>query len=184
MNNSFLQKRKTFFQTFTPWIGSILLFPVAFYYTINAGKFTFIDFVNLLIHEGGHGIFKIFGGFVYTLGGSLMQIIIPSMFIIFYWVKQKRVMTQVFLIWLGENLINISVYASDARAKKLPLLGGNKVYHDWNWMLGKTGLLEYDYLIGQIFFGFGIIVFLFSFVAPLLIEKTKETTTSLPYLNL
>jgi len=44
----------------SPWIGSIVLAPLVIYYTLNAERFTFIDYVNLLIHEGGHGIFKIF----------------------------------------------------------------------------------------------------------------------------
>lgn len=162
------------------WVASLLLFPIVIYYTFNAGKFTFIDYVNLLIHEGGHGVFKIFGRFIYTLGGTLMQIIIPSMFIVFNWIKRKRIAVQIFLIWLGENLINISVYAADARVKRIPLLGGNKVYHDWNWILSQTGLLEYDYLIGQIFFALGIIAFLFALMIPLLIRENRQTTRTQP----
>ena len=71
------------------WIWSFLLLPIMVYYTVNAGKFTFIDYINLLIHEGGHGIFRIFGKFIYTLGGSLMQILIPGMFVVFYIIKEK-----------------------------------------------------------------------------------------------
>ncbi len=73
-----------------------------------------------------------------------MQLIIPSMFIIYYLIKKKKFGTQIFLVWLGENLMNISVYAADARTQKLPLLGGNKVYHDWTWLLSQTGMLEQD----------------------------------------
>jgi hypothetical protein len=171
---TYKKQRKTFIQIISPWTGSILLLPIAVYYIVNAGKFTFIDFVNLLIHEGGHGVFKIFGKFIYSLGGTLMQIIIPGMFVIFYAVKKKKIAVQIFLIWLGENFINISVYASDARAKRLPLLGGNKVYHDWNWILNQIGLLEYDYIIGQIFFTLGVIALLFSLITPLLITQENQ----------
>jgi len=59
---------------------------------------------------------RFFRKFIFTLGGTLMQIIIPSMFIIFYLIKKKKFGTQIFLVFLGENLINISVYAADARA--------------------------------------------------------------------
>lgn len=162
-----------------PWFGSLLMFPVAVYYTINAGKFTFIDYLNLLIHEGGHGVFSLFGKFIYTIGGSLMQIIIPSMFVVFYWIKKKRFLTQIFLIWLGENLMNISVYVSDARTKKLPLLGGNRVYHDWNYLLSQTGLLDYDTLLGNIVFGIGVLMFLIAFLIPLVIKEYQPANVEI-----
>ena len=49
---------------------------------------------------------------------------------------------QVSLLWFGQNFINISVYAADAQAKRLPLLGGNKVYHDWDYLLREIGILQ------------------------------------------
>jgi len=167
------QKKNIAGEFIRQWIASLLLLPIMIYYTINAGKFTFIDYINLLIHEGGHGIFKIFGKYIYTLGGSLMQILIPGMFIVFYIIKQKRFGAQVFMIWLGENLINISVYAADARTKALPLLGGHKVYHDWNYLLSEINMLEYDQTFGAIFFSAGIILFVLSFFMPLFIKNNK-----------
>ena len=160
-------------ENINPWLGSLVIFPAAVYYTINAGKFTFIDYLNLLIHEGGHGVFSLFGKFIYTLGGSLIQIIIPSMFVVFYWIKKKRFLTQIFLIWLGENLMNISVYISDARARRLPLLGGNKVYHDWNYLLSRLGILDYDSLLGNIVYGIGILMFLIALLIPLFLKKYR-----------
>lgn len=156
-----------------PWLGTAVLLPIVIYYTINKGQFTFIDYINVLIHEGGHGVFKIFGKFIYTLGGTLMQIIIPSMFIVFYLITRKKAGAQIFLVWLGENLMNISIYAADARAQKLPLLGGNKVYHDWTWLLSQTGLLEQDQLIGNIFYGTGILIFLIALLLPLFLREEK-----------
>jgi hypothetical protein len=178
LNNK--QNDKTYFEKLKPWIGTLVILPLACYYTLNRGQFTFIDYINLLIHEGGHGIFKFFGKFIYTLGGTLMQIIIPGMFVVFYMIKKKKIMSQLFLIWLGQNLINISVYAADARAKKLPLLGGNKVYHDWNWLLTQTGLLEYDGFVGNTFFAFGVISFLFALVIPLILKEEQMAELNLP----
>jgi hypothetical protein len=161
------------------WLGSLFILPLVVFYTINMGKFTFVDYVNLLIHEGGHGVFSFFGKFIQASGGTLMQIIIPSMFVVFYWIKKKTFPAQLFLVWLGENLINISVYASDARVRKLPLLGGNKVYHDWNYLLQTTGLIEYDTLIGNIFYGFGIIVFVVALLMPVFIKKYQSAQIDL-----
>jgi hypothetical protein len=182
--NTLYNRQKTFFDFFKPWIISILILPFAIYYTLNGGKFMFIDYMNLLIHEGGHGIFKIFGQFIYALGGSLMQLIIPGMFVVFYIVKKVRPGVQIFLLWLGENLINISVYVSDARAQKLPLLGGHKVYHDWNRLLRAMGLLEYDNLLGQIIFMMGVMVFVMSLLIPLFFRKINPVIKEQIDLNL
>ena len=153
MNTS--QKFKTLFP-------SLILLPVILWLILNGGKFVFLlDHFNLLIHEGGHGIFKIFGDFIYTLGGTLMQIIIPSLFIFYFVRNEKRIGAQISLIWLGQNLLNISVYAGDALERKLPLLGGNKVYHDRTHLLNITDLILHAKEVGDFFFGLGIIAFLF-----------------------
>lgn len=148
------------------WILSIILLPLCIYLIINNGEYYFIDNLNLLIHEGGHGLCRIFGRFIYTLGGTIFQIFIPSMFIWFYLRNSKLYLSQIFLVWLGENLINISIYAADAQEKKLTLLGGNKVYHDWNWILNKLDILEYDNLVGLVFFISGIITFIIAIILP------------------
>ncbi len=99
-----------------------------------------------------------------------MQIILPSIIVWYFLMNRYLTGTQFGLLWLGQNLVNISVYAADARARVLPLLGGNKVYHDWNWILSKTGLLDYDSEIGLIFFSFAIIIFLITIFLPLIIK--------------
>ena len=170
MNNvKFLRFLKT-------WLTSVLLFPIVLLLLYNSGKFIpFLDHINLLFHEGGHGIFKIFGKFVYTLGGSLMQIIIPLLFIFYFYTNGKKTGTQISLVYLGQNILNISVYVSDASKMKLPLLGGNRVYHDWNYILGKLNLINYDEHISKIMFFTAAIIFLLALVFPLVIrEHAKE----------
>ncbi len=159
---------------FTPWIISALLLPVMIFLVFNRGEFIFIDFVNLLIHEGGHGIFRVFGKFIYTLGGSLMQLLIPSMFVVFYLLHRQIVASQISLFWLGENIFNVSNYISDARAMRLPLLGGNKVYHDWHYILNSSSLLEYDKTFGNIVFVIGILCLLFALLLPLMLRETEN----------
>jgi hypothetical protein len=167
-------KDKSTFETIKPWLGSALLIPLMVYFTVNEGKFLFIDYINLLIHEGGHGVFSLFGKFIHALGGTLMQIIIPGMFVVYYFIHKKIFMTQVFLVWLAQNLINISVYAADARAKKLPLLGGKKVYHDWTYLLGELNLLDYDKIVGEVFFYLAIIIFFIVILLPLNFKEEKR----------
>jgi hypothetical protein len=163
-----------------PWKGSLFLLPVIVWLSLNAGDFIFlIDHFNLLIHEGGHGIFSLFGQFIYTLGGTLMQIILPLIFVYYFVSQRKKFGTQISLVWLGQNLMNISVYAADAQERLLPLLGGNKVYHDWHFILGRTGLLEYDNEIGFGFYLIGIIMFVISLLVPLLLKDYKQENIEL-----
>ncbi len=171
--------KESFLEKFWPWLGSILLFPVMIYFILNIGNYLLIDTLNLLIHEGGHGVFKIFGKFIYTLGGSLMQVIMPSMFIVDYIINKNKIGAQVFLVWLGQNLFNISVYATDARAQILPLLGGNRVYHDWHYILGELGLLNYDKMFGEFFVFLGIVAFLIALFVPLFIKDYKPADLNL-----
>lgn len=179
MKNFYHPKEDSALEKIFPWLGSILLLPLMIYFFLNIGNYLLIDYLNLLIHEGGHGIFKIFGKFIHALGGTLMQIIIPSMFIVFYFRKKQKLGAQIFLVWLGQNLFNISVYAADARAHKLPLLGGNKVYHDWTYLLNTVGLIEYDKLIGNVFVFLGVAAFIVAIVVPLLIKKQAQTEIDL-----
>lgn len=152
-----------------PWLGSLILLPIIIWLIYNNGDFIpLLDHFTLLIHEGGHGIFKIFGSFIYTLGGTLMQILIALLFIFYFYTNKKNFGVQISLVFLGENLLNISKYASDAQAQRLPLIGGNKVYHDWNFLLRKMNILEYDYLVGYIFILLAIVSFVIAMIVPLM----------------
>ena len=150
------------------WIPSIIILPIALYWVFNRGEYGLIDNADLVIHEAGHFFFKFFGKYVYTLGGTLMQIILPSIIFYYFFRNNYRTGMQFSLLWLGQNFINISVYAADAQARKLPLLGGNKVYHDWHYLLGTLGILEYDYFVGYAFLGIASIVFIVAVIMPLL----------------
>jgi len=163
-------KTHTKWDEFKRWVPSIIILPIAIYWSINRGNYGLMDNIDLVIHEAGHVFFGLFGKFIYTLGGSLMQLIIPLIIVGFFFRNSYRTGVQFALLWLGQNLINISVYAADARSQKLPLLGGNKVYHDWNYMLNEIGLLNFDHSLGYIIFGTAIAVFLTSIFMPLITQ--------------
>ena len=152
------------------WIVSIILLPVMIYLILHRGEYGLIDNADLVIHEAGHFFFMFFGKFIYTLGGSLMQIIIPSIIAWYFFKNYYKTGVQISLLWLGQNLINISVYAADARAKKIPLLGGNHVYHDWNYLLGQLNLLNYDAEVGYVFVGLSVMIFAASLLMPVIIR--------------
>jgi hypothetical protein len=164
------QKEYTWKDALLNWLPSIIMLPIMIYLVLNRGNYTFIDNADLVIHEGGHLVFMFFGKFIYTAGGTLMQIILPSIIVLYFLRKMYKTGVQFALLWLGQNLINISVYAADARAHQLHLLGGNKVYHDWTYLLSTIGILDYDIEVGYFFFGFAILVFLVALIMPKLME--------------
>jgi hypothetical protein len=100
-----------------------------------------IDGVNLVIHEAGHIVFMPLGEFIMIAGGSLFQVIMPALFASYFFYQRQPYSAAFVLFWVGESLLNVSVYAGDAVAMQLPLLGGQDSLHDWNYLLDRTGLL-------------------------------------------
>ena len=100
-----------------------------------------IDGVNLVIHEAGHLFFRPLGEFLMIAGGSLFQVIVPAVFAGYFFLNRKYFSCALVLFWVGESLLNVSVYAADSVVMQLPLLGGNDSIHDWNYMFDRLGLL-------------------------------------------
>ncbi|MBN2367004.1 MAG: hypothetical protein JXL67_12615 [Calditrichaeota bacterium] len=154
---------------FKKWITSVILFPFAIYFIFTRGDYCLIDNANLIIHEAGHFFFSFFGTFIYAAGGTLMQIIFPLIIAFYFLLNGYRTGVQIFIFWLGQNFINISVYAADAQVQRLQLLGNGK--HDWNYMLNKINLLAHAETVGYIFFGMAIVVIFFALLLPLYLEE-------------
>ena len=100
----------------------------------------FLDLVNLAFHEAGHLCFAPLGTTMHFLGGTLGQLLVPGSLAV-YFVRRRRepFAAAACAWWLGENLVDIAVYMSDARDLALPLVGGGD--HDWNNLFDAFGLL-------------------------------------------
>ncbi len=139
------------------WGLKFILTPMGSNY---AGR-SFLHLVNLPFHEAGHIIFSIFGRFISVLGGSIMQLIIPLICLVVFLIKtQDTFAASVTLWWFGESLMDLAPYINDARKLELMLLGGvtgkdAADYHDWEFILRKLGLLQYDHILASTanFFG-------------------------------
>jgi hypothetical protein len=116
---------------------------------------SFLHLVNLPFHEAGHILFRLFGRFLATMGGSLTQLLVPLLCLLTFLLKTRDAFgASVCLWWLGENLIDLAPYINDARDLNLVLLGGVTGkdvddFHDWEFILRKLGLLEYDHLLAK-----------------------------------
>src|ERR1700687_1292276 len=107
----------------------------------DPGQWHLIDGVNLVIHEAGHLFFRPFGELLMIAGGSLFQVIMPSLFVGYFCYQRQFYSAALVLFWVGESILNVSVYAGDSVALQLPLLGGENSIHDWNYMLSEMNLL-------------------------------------------
>lgn len=150
------------------WYLTIVLIPLALYFIFSRGDYTLIDNIDLIIHESGHFFFGFFGDFIQMAGGTLMQILFPLFLAWYFYRNGYRTGVQIFIFWLGQNLINISVYAADANKMKLKLIGGR---HDWLYLLNKLGILKSANEVGYVIFALAIFVFIISIILPLRYSK-------------
>ncbi len=117
---------------------------------VHPEKWRFIDNVNLIFHEAGHPLFSFMGPFSGALGGTLMQLLVPLVCAISLVHHGDRWGSALVMLWFAQSLAKVSVYVKDARTMALPLVGGDGVGHDWNYLLGTLHLLPYDTLLATI----------------------------------
>ncbi len=127
---------------------------------LHPERYGWLDSLDVAIHEVGHPLFGLFGEFIGMLGGTLMQLLIPALFVWDFRRRGDRHAATVALWWVAQNLWNISVYIKDARAEELPLVGGGE--HDWTYLLGRLGLLDQDQLVGGAVYVAGLLLFAWS----------------------
>ncbi len=159
--------------------GRVLIFLVIFIWgwkfilasiESNYTGMSFMHLVNLPFHEAGHIIFRPFGQFMSVLGGSLLQLLIPLICLIVFIVKTRDTFAaSVSLWWFGESFMDLAPYINDARDLRLILLGGVTGrdvpdYHDWEFILRKLGLLQYDHLLANIAYKTGILLMMITFI--------------------
>ena len=108
----------------------------------------FLHSILIPFHEAGHyAIFRWFGQFIMTLGGTLGQHLLPIVLGGALLVKNRNPYGAALALWLlGYSLIDMGVYMYDAFDPKLGLLdgktGAESDGHDWQNIFGDLGLLR------------------------------------------
>jgi hypothetical protein len=126
----------------------------------------FLHMVLLPFHEAGHyAIFRWFGAFIMTLGGTLGQHLMPIVLGGALLIQRRDAFGAALFLWLlGFSTIDMAVYMYDAFDPKLVLLGGatgaESDAHDWQNLFGDTGLLGRARGIGLFFAAVGAAVML------------------------
>ena len=155
------------FLTILIWGWKFIFTPINHPYLLQ----TNMHLINLPFHESGHIAFKLFGEFMASLGGSLGQILIPLICLGTLLIQTRDPFgASVTLWWTGQSFIDLAPYINDARSLSMPLLGGNTGrfspygFHDWEFILTESGLLQYDHTIARLSFTIGSILMILSFV--------------------
>lgn len=119
---------------------------------------TFLHAILIPFHEAGHyAIFRWFGQFIMTLGGTLGQHLMPIVVGGALLIQRRDPFGAAIFFWLlGFSVIDMAVYMYDAFDPKLQLIGGltgaESDGHDWQNTFGDLGLLPRARGIG-LFFG-------------------------------
>jgi len=140
-----------------------------------------LHLVNLPIHETGHLVFMPFGETMQLLGGSLFQILVPTVFVASFARRRDGFAAFVCLWWVAHNLWDVSVYVGDARARALPLLGDDPDNHDWFNLLGIWDRLDRDRLYASRLVGIGTTLY-FIAVIGCLTTALRAPVKNSPYL--
>ena len=128
-------------------IGWLVFYVIFFLYAaFDSSGFLFLDYVNLIIHEGGHLFFSWFGYTITILGGTLGELIVPILCALYFFWQREVTAVAFCSFWFFENFLYIGTYMADARALALPLVGSGD--HDWEILFGQWGVLQYDQRIG------------------------------------
>jgi hypothetical protein len=148
------------------WSWWFVIDPLGSGYPIRS----FMHLVNLPFHEAGHVFFRPFGSLMTSLGGSLLQVLMPFACACVLLLRTRDPLgSAVALWWTGQSLIDLAPYIDDARSLSLTLLGGNTGatapygFHDWHYILTETHLLESDHLIAGLSAGIGTLLMLSAF---------------------
>ncbi len=160
------------------WGTSFALMPFAVIYATEGGGFWFGEMLwtithafDLIVHEAGHFFFRFFGRFMMIAGGSLLQLLLPALFVFqgVYW--SNKLGTQLSLLLLGQNFVDVSVYAADAQRRLLPLIGNlGPESHDWHNLLVMTGLLAHTPLIAGAIYACALVCWGLMLAVPLRIH--------------
>lgn len=131
-------------------------------------------------HEFGHLFFALSGSEWLTVaGGSLTQFLVPvgAAAVMRYYRDWFGV--SACGLWLASSFADLAPYIADARAMELDLVSFSEdgAGHDWNYLLGKAGLLMRDQSVARLdrFAGFVVLAASVAFAVWLLLQMKRLT---------
>ncbi len=117
----------------------------------------------LVFHEAGHVVFMLFGEFITIAGGTLGQLIVPTVLMVALLKKGDAFGGAIGFWLLGVSVLDVAPYVYDAKEPYLVLLGGHtgeEGGHDWIYLLSNLGLRDYSQTLGWLTHKLGAIMVL------------------------
>ena len=111
-----------------------------------------------------------------------MQIIVPAVFFGYFVYHKKPFSAAIVLFWVGQSFNDVYVYANDAVVMQLPLLSGltgsEGGFHDWNYLLTETGLLNKTAVVAKMIRFAGNLIILAAIVGSFYFAREDEEIVS------
>lgn len=136
----------------------------------------------LVFHEAGHVIFRILGEWMGVLGGTLGQLLMPSVLGVALLVRNRDPFGAAIGLWfVGVSLLDVAPYMFDALHPQLMLLTGTTGEdgpHDWIYLFSSLGWLPKAQAIGTATHRFGALVVLLAlaWAASVLVLQKRRVT--------
>ena len=109
-----------------------------------------LNSANMIVHEAGHGICYLFAcpEFITALNGTLFQLLLPVIFIYYYYRRENPLLVGMGGIWLAQNLVYVAWYMSTSHTpNRYPMFLPGGGTHDFWFLFREMGVYEYDWLI-------------------------------------
>ena len=131
---------------------------------IDPARHDFLHSVSLRLYRTGQLLFAPLGSGLAALRGTLAQVLLPAAMATLLTLLRQRFAAALALLWLAQNLFNVSAYVSDAATRSLALTGPVDPSLDWQHLLNQWGVLAHDQMIGRLIHFAGFCVFVFAVV--------------------
>ena len=96
-----------------------------------------LTYVNLALHQAGHMVTYSASELTGAMAGSIAQVAIPLLIVVYFFRRADWVGAGVCLVWAATSAAEVALFVADAPTQKLELLGDDK--HDWAFILGPEG---------------------------------------------
>lgn len=170
-------------KSFDPWKLAALAFlsyylvKIAWEFNVGnvagpAGSFAGMVFYNssVLPHELGHFIFGRYGTFACVAGGTILELLVPLVFIIYFFFTARFFSAALSVSWLGETVIFVAVYMATAISQEgeyyMPgegMVSADSypgLVTDWNYLFNQLGVLRYAPEIAAATYRLGFVIVL------------------------
>lgn len=155
-------ENKTWYWYIPAWLFGLYLFMQILEFKLGEPAGFIISIpqaFDFFLHEMAHLFFGFLPHVLVAAAGSFAELFLGLALIVVAFYTRSYFASLFCVLWFMLATQSVTDYIADARSQSLPLVsfGGSDPIHDWNFILEKLGLLEYDTLIAGLLSGFGII---------------------------